>query len=88
MVTHNKRNTLIFDPVTRQRLEAIQAQYGLSLSDSARRGIEMLHDYLVLDIMPGGEKSDDMIKDLIDAGVKAELQRLKEKEPKSEKAAS
>lgn len=35
-----------------RQLSEIQKRYKISKSDSVRRGIEMLHDYLINDVQP------------------------------------
>jgi hypothetical protein len=50
-----KISFIISDENDRQLLE-IQKRYKISKSDSVRRGIEMLHDYLIKDVQP--EKSE------------------------------
>ena len=50
-----KISFIVSEENDRQLLE-IQKRYKISKSDSVRRGIEMLHDYLINDVQP--EKSE------------------------------
>jgi len=44
--------TFIITEENREQLEEIQRKFGLAKSDSVRRSIEMLHDYLIKDKQP------------------------------------
>jgi hypothetical protein len=54
-----KISFIISDENDRQLLE-IQKRYKISKSDSVRRGIEMLHDYLINDVQPEESKAGNL----------------------------
>lgn len=45
-----------------RQLEAIQKEFGLAKSDSVRRGIELLHDFLIKDIQPADAEAGKVTK--------------------------
>jgi hypothetical protein len=47
---------------TRERLRELDLRYGLSNSDSIRRGVELLHAFLILDRLPDGRDVPESIK--------------------------
>ena len=56
-----KISFIISDENDRQLLE-IQKRYKISKSDSVRRGIEMLHDYLINDVQPEASEARKITK--------------------------
>ena len=76
---NSQRKTLLLDEETRKRLEELGKRYGLSFSDSSRRGIEMLYNYLILDKLPDGESVREVLAKWIDEwiahGVREELKK-------------
>lgn len=48
--------SFIISEENNQQLLEIQKQYSISKSDSVRRGIEMLHDYLIKNVQPEDSK--------------------------------
>ena len=44
------------------QLETIRKEFGLAKSDSVRRGIELLHDYLINNIQPDDAKASKVAR--------------------------
>lgn len=61
--------TYVTSEETKERLRELDLRYGLSNSDSIRRGVELLHAFLILDKLPDGTS--------IPEPVKAELEEIK-----------
>jgi hypothetical protein len=47
---------------TKKYLRELDLRYGLSNSDSIRRGVELLHAFLILDRLPDGRDVPESVK--------------------------
>ena len=55
-----RKNNFTLEEKHNEMLVEIQKEFGLCKSDSVRRAIELLHDYLIKNIQPENSKSAEI----------------------------